>query len=474
MLISEIKYKNDEVLGNLGLSFVNENGKPYKTIILAGENGTGKTRILETLYDFLSLGAITPFDSIQYVINDEQQYKIWYDNDNDGHNFGFHKRCNLAQPDVISSIHTNKNNNKQSLESDIEDIRSYGVSYLTARSGFKTNPVTSTTTQQIDVEKRIDDKVDDYTSIKQLLVNISSQDNARLRRLVYDSDNNEMNTSDLRQKHEQESSNLYRFKKAFDNFFEGRLIFDEIDEENVSEKNIFFKKGGERIKIDNLSSGEKQIVFRGAKLLSNATIVNNGLILIDEPELSMHPLWQEKILDYYQNLFANNIDDRPQIIIATHSEYLIRRAMENLENTLIVVLKEEGNGIVADSVPTESNNLVLPTPTAAEINYLTFNIPTVDYHIALFAYLQEIWQTTSIEDTDKEIKNYINTYYQNNQSKYMRQWVYGTRTYETLCAYIRNAIDHPDGIVNQTTKDYSRDDLAVSIELLREIIQSSR
>ena len=29
-----------------------------------------------------------------------------------------------------------------------------------------------------------------------------------------------------------------------------------------------------------------------------------GVVLLDEPELSMHPKWQQKVLEYYRSLFT--------------------------------------------------------------------------------------------------------------------------------------------------------------------------
>lgn len=49
----------------------------YNTIILAGENGTGKTTILDTISEFLNLGAVPPFDYIEYKIEDDD-FRIYY------------------------------------------------------------------------------------------------------------------------------------------------------------------------------------------------------------------------------------------------------------------------------------------------------------------------------------------------------------------------------------------------------------
>ena len=107
------------------------------------------------------------------------------------------------------------------------------------------------------------------------------------------------------------SSKTYRFKKAFNNFFD-KLQFQEIDNTSRDEKKIIFSKNGNNISIDDLSTGEKQIVFRGTQLLRNVNNMDNSIILIDEPELSMHPRWQDKILPYYRNLFTKNGMNNPE------------------------------------------------------------------------------------------------------------------------------------------------------------------
>ena len=44
MKLRKIKWNNHPILGNLELNFVNPlSNTPYDTIVIAGENGTGKT-----------------------------------------------------------------------------------------------------------------------------------------------------------------------------------------------------------------------------------------------------------------------------------------------------------------------------------------------------------------------------------------------------------------------------------------------
>ena len=448
-MISKIKWKNHDILGNLELDFLDAYGKPYNTIILAGENGTGKTTILETISTFLSLHSITPFEYIKYVIGNNE-YKVFYE-EKDRHDLGFHRRYSSLSGET-KAISSNHNNNVQLIETDLEDIRHYGVSYSKARSGFKTSTIKSSTTEQIDASKYNNDEKDDFTNIKQLLVDLSAQDNAEWMRITREKQGKSFEEF-------KKNSKLYRFEKAFNTFFD-RLKFKEIDETNALEKAIIFHKGGKNIKIDSLSTGEKQIVFRGTQLLRNIHSVKEGLVLVDEPELSMHPRWQEKILDYYRELFVSDSGQTTQMIFATHSEYVIRKALQDRDNVLIIVLSEENGVIIPRKITAPS---VLPTITAAETNYLAFNIVSIDYHIQLYGYLQSLVSKTKIKDMDTYIKNHRLF----DQGKHGKISGYNSTQYETLCTYVRNAIDHPD-----SGNVYSKEELRTSIELLIEMCKN--
>ena len=116
------------------------------------------------------------------------------------------------------------------------------------------------------------------------------------------------------------------------------------------EQVVLFRKNGREISIDNLSTGEKQIVFRGATLLRNNGLLHNGYVMIDEPELSMHPKWQERILPFYKNLFSNNAGQFVQLFLATHSDRVLKSAAEKLEDTLIIILSDNDGLIEAKKI----------------------------------------------------------------------------------------------------------------------------
>ncbi|MGM8899297.1 MULTISPECIES: AAA family ATPase [unclassified Psychrobacter] len=73
---------------------------------------------------------------------------------------------------------------------------------------------------------------------------------------------------------------------------------------------------GKAISYRSLSSGERQVVFIFLKIINGS--VDNSLILMDEPEISLHLSWQEKLLTEITKL-----NDTSQIIIVTHSPAMV-------------------------------------------------------------------------------------------------------------------------------------------------------
>lgn len=79
---------------------------------------------------------------------------------------------------------------------------------------------------------------------------------------------------------------------------------------------VFENFGKVQIPINRLSSGEKQVFYRVVYL--NSLNIQNSIIMVDEPELSLHPTWQTAINKLYTGLGNNN-----QVILATHSPQVI-------------------------------------------------------------------------------------------------------------------------------------------------------
>lgn len=97
---------------------------------------------------------------------------------------------------------------------------------------------------------------------------------------------------------------------------------------------LFKNKFGAEFDINSLSSGEKQLFLRAMTL--KMLNINNSVILIDEPEISLHPKWQQKIVKVYEGIGENN-----QIIIATHSPHIV----SSVKSESLKLLVKADNGI---------------------------------------------------------------------------------------------------------------------------------
>lgn len=443
MKIKKIKWNNHPILGNLELDFINAtNGNPFDTILFAGENGTGKTTILESISTFLNRGSFEYFEFIEYIVNGK-----------------LYKATPLSHPSIkdfynmtddsgtVSEMHSNKNNNPQLIDNNPLDIRHYGCVFSKARADYKTTKITSTTTKSLDLEKYDIDQEDDFTSSKQLIVDIQNQDNSE-----YADINIQLGTSPKPWDDFYLTSKIYRFKNAFDNFFE-KIKYKKVIDSN-SEKEIVFTKNSIDISIDKLSTGEKQIVFRGIYLLKNSKKLEGASIMIDEPELSMHPKWQKKILKYYTDLFTESNIQKTQLFIATHSEHVLCEALSDKMKNIVMVLTEIGGVISVKRIDAPS---VLPSITSAETNYLAFDIVSNDYHIELYGWLQQKENKNKVKLCDDFIKNH--SLY--NSIIHSKASSFNSTTYDTLTTFIRNAIDHPD-----PSRTYTEEELRTSTELL--------
>ena len=129
---------------------------------------------------------------------------------------------------------------------------------------------------------------------------------------------------------------------VFDDLLEKLELFTTILNErrftyksiNISrEKGFFFKTSrGKELELNQLSSGEQHEVVLLYELIFN--VKPNILVLIDEPEISLHITWQKEFLnDLLKIIKIQNI----QVLIATHAPSIINGRWDlvyNLENVI--------------------------------------------------------------------------------------------------------------------------------------------
>lgn len=122
--------------------------------------------------------------------------------------------------------------------------------------------------------------------------------------------------------------------KEFDPIIDKLNLFSEIiAEKEFYRKKIKFSKSegievfsdiGEKISIDSLSSGEKQQIILLYWLIFESK--KDSLLLIDEPEISLHIAWQFNFIKDLEKIVKLN---DLQVIIATHSPQIIAERWEH-------------------------------------------------------------------------------------------------------------------------------------------------
>ncbi len=362
MKIISIEFVDDELLGNLILNLSNHNATPLDTIIFAGENGCGKTSILESLYKFSELELVPTSEKkskkiiITYQIPEDQLSKISERVD------GVHKNIKNAINGIVSikkDFSVSEYNYTQyiihfdypteqgvksftgSINSmfNYDDVKAlFTTAFSTVEINYNPSKISTVTSKDVDstIIKSLRSGGNIATEIKQLFVDIQNNDAIELSEWVHDHPG-EVPPDEVIDRR------IKRFNNAF-SFIFNSLRFKTIHTQN-GEKRVIFTKNDREIPIESLSSGEKQIVFRGAFLLKDIQSTKGRIVLIDEPEISLHPNWQIKILDFYKNLFIDeNQKQTSQVLVATHSPFVVHN--QNRKNDKVIVLQRNNTGTI--------------------------------------------------------------------------------------------------------------------------------
>lgn len=360
MKIKSIELEDHPILGNLDMNFCDANGVPFDTIIFAGENGTGKSTLLNIIYDFINL-PIPPKKSSQkqtfvFELNDEE-LKLLYLVEEFKQNMQGYNIKNELTVKIDHFITNDWNAIKPSISREDGtpiEFRSFIFNDENARRIFKSvfsdvevnyTPTQIMSSSNLDIDSATNFNVksspDLATEITQLLIDISVLDSTEFSEWAENNKDKIVSQGNI-------DKRMSRFKDAFHKMFPNKR-FKNIS--NTPEgKVVLFEEHGKDISLNNLSSGEKQIVFRGSFLLKDKTATEGAVVLLDEPEISLHPNWQKDILSFYKNLFINEDGvQTSQLIVATHSPFVIHN--DKQEKDKIIVLGKNANGVYLQSDP---------------------------------------------------------------------------------------------------------------------------
>ncbi|MFM5294438.1 AAA family ATPase [Aeromonas veronii] len=112
-----------------------------------------------------------------------------------------------------------------------------------------------------------------------------------------------------------EMSKLGRNENRLYRILEELRRFDMVRPPNIR----LYKKNGGEFDFNDASSGEVSILTTLIALISE--LKNNSLVVIDEPEISLHPSWQYRYVNLLDKILSNR--HGCHIIIATHSHFII-------------------------------------------------------------------------------------------------------------------------------------------------------
>ena len=329
VLLRGLQFINHPVLHNLKLNFCNDEGVPLDTIILAGENGTGKSTILNALNDIMS----RQYDIEQKVLLEVQTQE--------GIRFVEYS-CDRSRGGAMINTVAKDLSGRQC---ECREFSATKAIYSDVDINFHGRAIESVTSKELDsIRGSMRSSSNLATEIKQLIVDIQTLDDASISKWVRDNVGTRKSVDDA-----PKQTRMSRLTKAFDYVFSD-LKYNRVANFN-NRKAIIFKKCGVDVSIDSLSSGEKQIVYRGCFMLQNINALTGAFVFIDEPEISMHPEWQKKILNFYKRIFTTDSGiQTSQIFVVTHSPFVIHN--ENRYNDKVIVLKRaEGNRIIAEDKP---------------------------------------------------------------------------------------------------------------------------
>ena len=338
MKIKSLKVQNHYLFKDNEIKFFNENNEMLKTVVLAGINGSGKTTFLKAIVNVLTDKNNQEDTKVMLDIDENEEvylknlFNVVIEND---------KYFNISKPTLYRFEPSSLNYGEK------EKPR---LVFLPTEINFSNLEVK---TRNYKSENNF------YCLIDQNIINDVP---SYLVSLV----NTEIfKYEDLPIKEKK--------KKICD---EINSIFNLLDmdiemigvNKNSDNMPLFKNKFGIEFDINSLSSGEKQLFLRAMTL--KMLDINNSVILIDEPEISLHPKWQQKIVKVYEGIGENN-----QIIIATHSPHIVSsvkseslKLLVKADNGIEILQGEEINGSYGYPVERVLTELMgLETPRDSEV-----------------------------------------------------------------------------------------------------------
>lgn len=208
--------------------------------------------------------------------------------------------------------------------------------------------------------------------------------------------------------------------------------------------------GNGQIPIEKMGSGYQMLLALICQQYLSTQSGRKLIILIDEIELHLHPKIQKQLVDLLLELSAT-----AQIILTSHSPELLKDLQKN-RNCKINAIVRQGDVVEVNPL----SRFVLPVPTISETNYVAFNLASMEYFIELYNQIGESNGVSSIAAIDRLLQD---------GSTPLVDWDRDDGSTQQITKYscIRNKFHHPSNHLNDSKFAFDYDAVAEAIEFLR-------
>lgn len=198
-----------------------------------------------------------------------------------------------------------------------------------------------------------------------------------------------------------------------------RFTLKEVDALNNVYQALIEKSGGKSLELYKASSGEKEIL--NMLLGVFAFNVENGVVIIDEPDLHLHPLWQNLLLGLFFELAQER---KIQFLLVTHSPTFI--TPKSIRNTVRVYMLDGQSKVAVPPALDEGDKdlfLIVNVFNNAKIFFadkvilVEGQVDNLIYHSILRKLQPQFGETEVIEVLDVQGKNNLERF-----KKFLNKW----------------------------------------------------
>lgn len=195
----------------------------------------------------------------------------------------------------------------------------------------------------------------------------------------------------------------------------------------------FTDQDHKQIPISKLGSGYQMFLSLICQQKLSLQSGRKLVLLIDEVELHLHPKLQKELVDILLEYSKTS-----QIILTSHSPELLKD-LQKCKHHKVNVLVRDGARIKVNPV----QEYVLSMPTISETNFVAFNLASMEYFIELYNRFGELNNVSSVAAIDRHLATSGET---------LHTWMRddGSNQQLTMVSCVRNKFHHPINTQNDS------------------------